>query len=250
MNILIVEDNTFYQKIFTTTLKSLNINYKLVDQVAYAQELLDIETFDIIYLDINLPDNKGWILLDTLDLGLQSKVVLMTGYESASMRNRKYDHSYHELIPKPFGQSELLISLGYEPNALSRPSLISANLQSKIYTELAQFCSQNDPDFSMKLLQMFKLELTNKIPGLKSNYEQGRFDQVTNSTHQLKSNSRYFGFTNFANICEDIEKNVHKKNPEEVSLLIEKLVDSASELFLIVNTYIDTFKAETIEEAA
>jgi HPt (histidine-containing phosphotransfer) domain-containing protein len=67
------------------------------------------------------------------------------------------------------------------------------------------FCSTVGPKLSRKLFDTFIISLNTKVPALNSLYKQGHFYEIENTVHQLKSNCRYFGFYEFADICETIE---------------------------------------------
>jgi len=74
-----------------------------VGSVADARKLLNSETYDIIFLDIQLKDGIGFDLLD--DIPTQTKVVFITAYENyaiEAIRNGAFDY-----LLKPINVEEL-----------------------------------------------------------------------------------------------------------------------------------------------
>ncbi len=76
--ILLVEDDKLDQIAFTRLVKheSLPYDYKTVDSVSEAKEILASEQFDVVVTDFNLPDGTGFEVLDLVE---DSPVIFVTG---------------------------------------------------------------------------------------------------------------------------------------------------------------------------
>ena len=78
MKVLVVEDSAFYQEVFKSFFKKMNIDHEIVDQGLYAEEALSTEDFDYVFVDLKLPDMNGWeIIADHSDL-IKTKFIPMT----------------------------------------------------------------------------------------------------------------------------------------------------------------------------
>jgi two-component system, OmpR family, response regulator CiaR len=71
MKILIVEDETDLLGILTDFLLKEKYSFDAVTTYRDASEKVALYDYDCILLDINLPDNSGFKLLDDLNQGIQ-----------------------------------------------------------------------------------------------------------------------------------------------------------------------------------
>ena len=75
-------------------------------------ELLEEEKFDLLILDINLPDINGFTILEKLH---EQKRMIPTIYISALNRYRRYSRAFdigcHDYLKKPFHLKELTIRI-------------------------------------------------------------------------------------------------------------------------------------------
>lgn len=65
-NILLVEDDAFLQQLYRDILEEEGYNIKTIDEGTAALEEIKKDTWDLILLDILLPNMDGFDILDTL----------------------------------------------------------------------------------------------------------------------------------------------------------------------------------------
>lgn len=58
--ILVVEDNHIAQKIARLIIESLNCEVDIIDNGAYALQLFKENRYDLVFLDLGLPDKDGY----------------------------------------------------------------------------------------------------------------------------------------------------------------------------------------------
>jgi two-component system copper resistance phosphate regulon response regulator CusR len=109
MRILVIEDEP---KIATFLEKGLTENGFVVDAVANGREGLHLAsagTYDLIILDVMLPDLDGWSILQTLRReGKQTPVLYLTSRDAINDRVRGLELGADDYLVKPFAFSELL----------------------------------------------------------------------------------------------------------------------------------------------
>ena len=110
--ILILEDDLIVRKNLEHQLRQRHYEVVAVATLAAAQEQLSHDTFDLVFVDVRLPDGEGPDLLQTVKLRPQRPlVVFITGFGSVEsavecMRNGAFDY-----LIKPFSTNQIEITL-------------------------------------------------------------------------------------------------------------------------------------------
>ncbi len=118
-NILVVEDERSLERIFTLNLARRGHTVAEADSVASAIELVEAfePSFDLVLLDINLPDQSGWELLRAWHLRQRfgsaakpfPKVIVVTAVRPSAERLMEFTPD--ALLLKPFPIDVLLRSI-------------------------------------------------------------------------------------------------------------------------------------------
>jgi DNA-binding NtrC family response regulator len=110
--IIILEDDMIVRKNLEQQLRQRRIDVASVSNIAAAQEYLSKDSFDLMFVDVRLPDGQGTDLLRELQMRPQKPlVVMMTGFGSIEsavecMRNGAFDY-----LIKPFSSDQLDVTL-------------------------------------------------------------------------------------------------------------------------------------------
>ena len=95
----------------------LNSNKQLLTEAVDCAESLHLlakEKFDLILLDITLPDKSGFRVLEYLEKNqIASKVMVLTGRVGVANVIRNATHGAREYMTKPFDSHDLLKSIGH-----------------------------------------------------------------------------------------------------------------------------------------
>jgi CheY-like chemotaxis protein len=114
-NILVVEDETNVRKLVTVNLISRGYTVYEAKDVQQAVERLQTQLFDLIVLDIKLPDATGWDLLAKIAtdpaIEFNGPVLVMT----ASVIDAQIDLDQYptivEVLVKPFSAAKLVAAI-------------------------------------------------------------------------------------------------------------------------------------------
>lgn len=110
--IIVLEDDLIVRKSLEQQLRNKRYEVAATDTLAAAQEILSKDSFDVIFVDVRLPDGEGTDLLHQIQNRPQKPlVVVMTGFGSVEsavdcMRNGAFDY-----IIKPFSSDQIDIIL-------------------------------------------------------------------------------------------------------------------------------------------
>jgi DNA-binding NtrC family response regulator len=138
--IIVLEDDAGVRSNLENYLRRKHYDVAAVATIAAAQEYLNKDNFDLIFLDVRLPDGDGTDLLKEIQARPQKPlVVMMTGYGSVEsavvcMKNGAFDY-----LIKPFSMEQIEVTLR---KAQEFTQLIKVN----------RFLSQETDDGEVELL--------------------------------------------------------------------------------------------------
>ncbi len=109
MKILIVEDEPKTSEYLRQGLSEAGFVVDLARSGLDGHHLANTETYDLVILDVMLPDIDGWKILKSLrESGTQVPVLFLTARDSVSDRVKGLDLGADDYLVKPFAFAELL----------------------------------------------------------------------------------------------------------------------------------------------
>ncbi len=105
--LLLVEDNEVMRVLAANTLKEFSLS--MASTLKEAQALMQTNTFDLILLDIGLPDGDGLTFLNHLSnaSGAQTPVIIISGKTDIASKVTAFSFGAEDFISKPFDPIEL-----------------------------------------------------------------------------------------------------------------------------------------------
>lgn len=108
MKILLLEDDFILNEIIEEHLVSQNYEVVATYNGNEAQELLYSQTFDLLLLDVNVPDINGFELLSDLRVqNIKTPAIFITSLNMADDMQKGFDSGCDDYIKKPFELKEL-----------------------------------------------------------------------------------------------------------------------------------------------
>lgn len=108
MKILLLEDDFILNEIIEEHLVSQNYEVVTTYNGNEAQELLYSQTFDLLLLDVNVPDINGFELLSDLRVqNIKTPAIFITSLNMADDMQKGFDSGCDDYIKKPFELKEL-----------------------------------------------------------------------------------------------------------------------------------------------
>ncbi len=121
--ILVVDDDRIILESCKRILESEGFKVFLVASAQETIELLEVEYFDLLIIDVKMPIQDGMYLLEQikrkwpLDIWPELPVIVMSGYPTPKTITDGLDRGATDFIPKPFTPDELVTSVN---NAIKR----------------------------------------------------------------------------------------------------------------------------------
>lgn len=110
--ILAIEDDPVLGSHLKTSLEARGFGVTLVDEGTRGLSLASAEDFDLILLDVLLPEMNGLELLARLRCSRSTPVLMMSALGSEADRIQGFHHGADDYLPKPFSIEELQVRIG------------------------------------------------------------------------------------------------------------------------------------------
>ena len=108
MQILIIEDDRTTSKTIEMALKSKDYSFHTVDNGEEAIELARREEYDLLILDLNLPDISGYDVLKRLRTAkVATPILILSGYSKTDDKVKGFVGGADDYLTKPFNKDEL-----------------------------------------------------------------------------------------------------------------------------------------------
>jgi two-component system OmpR family response regulator len=112
INALIVDDEEEIGQILQIILNKEGINVDVASDLSKAQVLLERNNYQVVFLDLNLPDGTGFDLIEKINEGPSGiNVVILSAFDGWIEKNKARDLGVNMFIGKPFSKHEILESL-------------------------------------------------------------------------------------------------------------------------------------------
>jgi two-component system, OmpR family, KDP operon response regulator KdpE len=106
--ILVVDDEPQIRRVLQATLCAEGYEVRQARRGDEALDLVRSERFDLVLLDINLPDMTGIDVCRSVRIGFGVKIIMLTVRGSESDKVAALDAGANDYVTKPFDTSELL----------------------------------------------------------------------------------------------------------------------------------------------
>ena len=99
-NILIIEDSKIINNVIKRELVKFDFKVSQAFTLAQAEELLSVEKFHLIILDLHLPDGEGSELIANIQSLTKTKVVVLTSFQDDDLREELFQYGILDYIIK------------------------------------------------------------------------------------------------------------------------------------------------------
>jgi two-component system, NtrC family, response regulator len=132
IRILVVDDEESIRRLIEKELSSMRRSVRTADSARQAFELIEQQQFDVIVLDIRLPDGDGIELLEKFKLTISDvEVILITGFGDVDNAVEAMKLGAYDYITKPFtlDRLELIVEKAYQRVCLQRQNRLLRHTQ-------------------------------------------------------------------------------------------------------------------------
>lgn len=223
--VLVAEDNAMNQKYISNLLNKWSIPFVIAPDGKKAVELAQQQTFDIILMDIQMPNMDGYEaaihIRNTENPNRKTPIVALTASAMIDQKNRAMAVGMNDFISKPFTPNHLLGTIQEYLNT-KKTSIKEAILSTGEKNELNRACLNelygDDKDYASDMFQTFLSEVVPDFGTLKELIRGEEWESLAKAVHKLKPTLAMVGLTELEKRMLDFEETI-KQAPEKEALL-------------------------------
>jgi CheY-like chemotaxis protein len=192
---LVAEDNVTNQTLLKFTLKQWNLDYDLAENGKHALALIKQNKYDIVLMDIQMPEMDGYEAARQIRKEVDSKIpiIAMTAHVLPSEREKCINSGMNDYISKPLKESEFLKLLKkYLPfsTAKTENTVVQNKLKNEYrYIDLDYLNNifPGNEKFINEIMYEFREQYPKEIRMLKFQVENENLEGVKGLAHHLKT---------------------------------------------------------------
>ena len=252
--VMVVDDNKINLKVAERLLREYNVSVELVvSGKECINRILDGKKYDLIFLDIMMPKMKGPEVLQNLRniIGFKTPVVALTADVISGMEEKYISQGFDDCLPKPIIEEELYhILRKYLKENKNASKEITSNELSKAAKGSLKILEQNGVNVKqglelLKDIEMYNItiteffeELEEKIFQLETYKNNKDLDSYSILAHSLKTEARYLGFNDLADMSYEHELASKENNLDFVNKNYRDLKMESIRIYDIIKKYL------------
>jgi CheY-like chemotaxis protein len=204
LSILIADDNELNRWILAEQLQGLQANVSLTCDGAEAWNLLQAQTFDLAFFDVNMPVIGGRELVGQIrgHATLRSLYcVAITAHAQSGLRQLLLGEGFDDCLIKPILQADLhrIVSQRAQP---------ADNINAETYAALLLDKVSDNRELAQLLLNKLFDQVPGQFERLQKHLLDSRFQDAWEVAHQLHGTFCFYGFEDFRALALVLEQSL------------------------------------------
>ncbi len=246
--VLLADDNEINQQVAIELLESYGLSVTVANNGLEVLEALRQETFDIVLMDIQMPEMDG--LRATIEIRRDSRfedlpILAMTAHAMAGDREKSLEAGMDDHITKPIDPEKLFDALvrwiphRHRPVPKTAPPVVEEPTEESglpdrmpgIDLESGLKRVRGNRKLFVKLLVEFYHGFKDVLPNLRSRLHQGRQEEALRLVHTVKGISASLGAKNLHVAFRDLEQDLKNEPDKDHSASFERIETALNPVF-------------------
>lgn len=227
IKILLCEDNALNQHLAKKILTKFGFDSTIVDNGKIGLEKLKTESFDLILMDLQMPEMDGYTATVAIrkELNLSIPIIAMTAHSLVGEKQKCLDIGMNDYIGKPYTQEDLyskICSNLPDKQLKAETVVVVANEKKQVNNDLQiinldflKEFSDGNKAFEKEMIELFLKQVPNDIYTLNEAFNNNDATSIKSIAHKLKSSMSIVGLSSVEEHLNFIEKNALNKDMSE-----------------------------------
>lgn len=211
--ILIAEDDFVNQKLITLSMKSTGAHFDIAGNGKEAIQFLDRGVYDLILMDINMPEMDGFEATDHIrnKMKLTLPIIAMTGWSTKEDSYKFLVAGMDGTLAKPFGLEALYIILK-ETLVSEFPELAEPSPDETMLVDLSMLneLAETDTAYKRTIINMFLESMPETLQQIEIAYSVKNWEELAKAAHYAKSSLSVINVEKMRLLVSAIELNSKK----------------------------------------
>jgi CheY-like chemotaxis protein len=237
--ILIAEDDFVNQRLISHSIQSTGANFDIAGNGKEVIELLNQGTYDLILMDINMPEMDGVEATKYIrnEMKINTPIISMTGWSNKEDIHKFERAGMNGTLSKPFGLDILyktlhdnLISLNtvvvpqdqVEEDELNEEDEVIDHTPPTVDLSLLNELSESDSEYKKTIIHMFLDSMPETIRQIEEAYQVKNYEALAKAAHYAKSSLSVINVEDLRALVARLEMNCKKmENLHELRSLVK-----------------------------
>jgi PAS domain S-box-containing protein len=251
ISILVAEDNLINQKVVLNTLKRKGAEVKIVSNGQEAIESIEDGGFDIVLMDLQMPEVDGYKATKYIREVLHNNVPIlaMTADAIKGEAEKCFEAGMTGFISKPFDPADLYLQILKSTGNTTNNTYIQDKQSEQMEEPLIDFSflyeiSGNDSKYINDVVEIFLSSTTPGLETLKELVEVGTdWDAIGKQAHFLKSSVSVIKIRGVYDLLANIERNAFSdKDMGRVKVALATIVEIFEKAMPLLNAELERTK--------
>ncbi len=225
--VLLVEDNELNQLVAENSLKHYNCLVTKADNGRIAVEILEKEQFDIILMDIQMPEMDGIEATQILreEKGIKTPIIALTANAFKSEIDKCLSIGMDDYITKPFAEESLITIIDKHIRRQKNQSDdVPVKEMAYDLTGIKKL-GQGDEAFIKKIIALFITQTQEMLPQIELAFDHQNFAEIARLVHKIRPSVEAVGITSISAEMKELEVSAKEQRLEisKLYLLFEKI---------------------------
>jgi CheY-like chemotaxis protein/HPt (histidine-containing phosphotransfer) domain-containing protein len=237
--ILIAEDNLINQKLAQNIFEGIGYSPVIVSNGLQVIDQLKKQNFDIIFMDVQMPEMDGFettrFIRHKLQPEVRPSIIAMTAFALEGDKEKCIEAGMDDYISKPFLIEEIAEKirkwakvngvLSAKKSSEEKMNTITKQvININALNRLKEMTGEADASFFKKVLNMFIEQGEEQIVEIKAALAAGRVTELGSQAHKLKGSALNIGAEELAETCRQMELKGRDNDGSGMKELVEKLI--------------------------
>ena len=230
-NILLVEDNEINRFLAITILKKWHAEVEIAEHGKHALEILDNQTFDVILMDMQMPEMDGLQTTEYIraNIDKNTPIIALTANAVKGERDKCFEAGMNDYVSKPFDPDDLFNKITkhwemdvQEFHTMGASQRFSLDKLQKMY--------KGNRTFVQKTVDIFLEQFTRDLETMISSLEEQNYYSVQRLAHKIKPNIELFEIEELRTPILEIETLANESEGEKLKPLVNFLITKSREI--------------------
>jgi len=225
--VLLVEDNELNQMVAENSLTYFGCQVTKADNGRIALEILSQQEFDIILMDIQMPELDGIETTKILrnELGRKIPIIALTANAFKTEIDNCISAGMNGYITKPFNEEDLL-QIIYKYTRSEKITNTNLSDISEILYDLKYIkaLSRGDDDFVKKMISIFILQTEETVALIDQAFDNKDYAEIARLVHKIKPGIQGVGIHSLSESVKTLEISA-KEMTEELPVLYNSFIE-------------------------
>lgn len=244
--ILVAEDNVTLRLVFESLLKDMGCFCRLAENGSEALEILQAESFDVMFLDLNMPVLDGFsairILREREGSDRHLPVCGISASTDPNLKEKCLREGMDFYLSKPFGMMDVrnvIISLMQNQVPADSETHVEDLLSEAVDWERFNAVVCGNQEVKKSLIETWAKESRSFFQAIPALIDKNDWAQAYVEAHGMRGAAAIFGAPGISTLAEQLEKKIHEKDLDATRALLVRLSSENSRVVEILVASLD-----------